>query len=143
MQNKIKALIEKFSKYNVDGYIVPKNDEFFSEYTNKDRLNFISGFNGSAGLAIITLKKNYLFVDGRYTLQAKQQSGKKFKIIEIHKYLPKNIIKNLRLGFDPHLFTKRNLNSLFGNLIKLTSIEKNLVDKIYKKKLPKQKQFFH
>jgi Xaa-Pro aminopeptidase len=142
MQNKIKALIKKFNEYNIDGYIVPKNDEFFSEYTNKDRLNFISGFNGSAGLAIITLKKNYLFVDGRYTLQAKQQSGKKFKIIEIHKYLPKNIIKNLRLGFDPHLFTKRNLNSLFGNLIKLTSIEKNLVDKIYKKKLPEQKQFF-
>jgi Xaa-Pro aminopeptidase len=142
MQNRIKALIKNFNKYNIDGYIIPKNDEFFSEYTNKDRLNFISNFNGSAGLAVITLKKNYLFVDGRYTLQAKQQSGKKFKIIEIHKYLPKNIIKNLRLGFDPHLFTKKNLNSLFGNLIKLASIKENLVDKIYKKKLPKQKKFF-
>ena len=45
MQNRIKALIKNFNKYNIDGYIIPKNDEFFSEYTNKDRLNFISRLN--------------------------------------------------------------------------------------------------
>ena len=50
--NKLKDLI--FS-YNLDGYIVPKNDEYFSEYANPDRLQKISNFNGSAGLAIILI----------------------------------------------------------------------------------------
>ncbi|MDA8537986.1 aminopeptidase P family N-terminal domain-containing protein, partial [Candidatus Pelagibacter bacterium] len=99
IKKRIALLREKFKKYKIDGYIIPKNDEFFSEYANKDRLKIISGFDGSAGQAIIMKNKNYLFVDGRYTIQAKQQSGDKFKIVEIHKLLPKNILQNKRLGF--------------------------------------------
>ena len=90
---RIEILKRKFKRYNIEGYIVPKNDEFFSEYAVKDRLKIISNFSGSAGLAIILKKSNYLFVDGRYTIQAKQQSGTKFKILESHNYLPKDIIK--------------------------------------------------
>ena len=142
INNRIKKLKEKFKNYNIDGYIVPKNDEFFSEYAVVDRLKIISKFNGSAGLAIITKKINYLFVDGRYTIQAKQQSGKQFKIVEIHKFLPKDIIKNLRLGFDPSLFTKKNINSYFDNSFKLTSIKNNLIDEIHLKRSPKRKLFF-
>jgi len=82
INKRINILRKKFKKFNIDGYAIPKNDEFFSEYAVKDRLKIISNFNGSAGLAIILKKKNYLFVDGRYTIQAQQQSGKKFKIIE-------------------------------------------------------------
>ena len=80
---KIKKL-RKFSKiYKLDGTIVPKNDEFFGEYVDKqnDRLNYISSFSGSAGYAIILKNKCYLFVDGRYTLQAKKECDKNFKII--------------------------------------------------------------
>jgi len=110
INKRIKILRQKFKKYNIDGYVVPKNDEFFSEYAIKDRLKIISNFSGSAGLAIVMLKKNLLFVDGRYTIQAKQQSGNQFKIIEVHKFLPKKILKNLKLGFDPSLFTKKNIN---------------------------------
>ena len=142
INKKIKVLREKFKKYNIDGYIVPKNDEFFAEYAVKDRLKIISNFAGSAGLAIIMKKKNYLFVDGRYTIQAKQQSGNQFKIIEIHKFLPKNIIKNVKLGFDPSLFTKKKLNLNFGNSLKLISIENNLIDEIYQKKIIKRKLFY-
>ena len=61
MRNNIKKLRSQFSQYNIDGYIIPKNDEFFSEYSNKDRLKFISNFSGSAGYAII-LKKKKLFI---------------------------------------------------------------------------------
>ena len=68
---KLRKLKDQFKKYNLDGYIVPKNDEFFSEYSHKDRLNIISNFTGSAGYAVILKKKNYLFVDGRYSIQAK------------------------------------------------------------------------
>ena len=142
INKKIKVLVKKLKNYNIDGYIVPKNDEFFSEYDIKNRLKVISDFDGSAGLAIIMKKKNYLFVDGRYTLQAKQQSGNNYKIIEIHKFMPKNILKNVSLGFDPSLFTKKNLNSKFGDSLKLIPIINNLIDEIYETKDSKRKLFY-
>ena len=142
ISKRIKILREKFEKYNIDGYIIPKNDEFFSEYASKDRLKIISNFSGSAGLAVILKNNNYLFVDGRYTIQAKKQSGDQFKIIEIHNFLPKNIIKNFKLGFDPSLFTQKSLNTYFGNSLKLISIENNLIDEIYKNRVTKKKEFY-
>ena len=55
---------------NIDGYIIPKNDEFFSEHSFPNRLKLISNFSGSAGLAVVMKNENLLFVDGRYTIQA-------------------------------------------------------------------------
>ena len=63
IKKRINKLRNKFVKYGIDGYVVPKNDEFFSEYSIKDRLKFISNFTGSAGYAVILKNKNYLFVD--------------------------------------------------------------------------------
>ena len=139
---KIKNLRIKFNKYKIDGYIVPKNDEFFSEYAVNNRLKTISNFTGSAGLAIILKNNNYLFVDGRYTIQSQQQSGNQFKIIEIHKFLPYKILKNLSLGFDPQLFTRKYLSEYFNHSINLKPILKNLIDEIHKKKNTKTKSFF-
>ena len=95
--SELKKLIKN---QNLDAYIVSKNDEFFGEYAFPNRLKTISNFSGSAGFAVITLNLNYLFVDGRYTIQAQLQSGKLFKIIEIHKLLPRHILKNLKLHLD-------------------------------------------
>ena len=142
INKRIKQLRNKFNRFNIDGYIVPKNDEFFSEYAVIDRLKIISNFSGSAGLAVVLRKNNYLFVDGRYTIQAQQQSGKQFKIIEIHKFLPHKIIQNLALGFDPSLLTRKQLNVYFGNSLMLKQINKNLIDEIYKEKSSKTKTFF-
>ena len=74
---KIRKLKQLFKREKIDGYIIPKNDEFFSEYISKynDRLRYISNFTGSYGFSLILKDKNYLFVDGRYTLQANHQSG--------------------------------------------------------------------
>ena len=142
IKKRIRQLRKKFNQFNIDGYIVPKNDEFFSEYAAIDRLKIISNFSGSAGLAVILKKNNYLFVDGRYTIQAQQQSGKQFKIIEIHKFLPHSLIKNLTLGFDPNLLTKRQLYGYFGKFLELKQINNNLIDEVYKKRNPKAKKFF-
>ena len=123
-----------FERYGIDGYIVPKNDEYFNEYvpSSKDRLKFISNFSGSAGFAVILKNKNYLFVDGRYTIQAQRQSGKKFKIVTIPKKFPKDILKSNKkivLGFDPKLHTEKQLKFLFKiKNINLRSIRQNLVD---------------
>ena len=142
IKNKIKRIVDNFHKYKIDGYIVPKNDNFFSEYVRHDRLKIISNFSGSAGFAIILKNKNYLFVDGRYTLQAKRESGKNFKIIEFPKLLPKNLLKRVILGYDPNLYTKIQLNYFFGKNIKLLPINKNLVDVIKKPRDPNTGQYY-
>ena len=93
INERIKKLRGKFDEFGIDGYVIPKNDEFFSEFSQKDRLKVISNFTGSAGYAIILKKKNYLFVDGRYTLQAKIQSGANFKVITIPSKYPSDLFK--------------------------------------------------
>ncbi len=128
--------LKKLMNYeNIDGYIIPKNDEFFSEYSFPNRLKLISNFSGSAGMAIILKDKNLLFVDGRYTLQASIESGKNFKIYEIPKIRPFEVItkiKNkLKLGFDPKLFTETSLKSNFRNACNLVPISNNLIDKLF------------
>ena len=142
IKNKILKLKKFFLKYQIDGYIIPKNDEFFSEFDQFDRLNKISNFSGSAGLAIITKDENYLFVDGRYTVQAKIQSGKNFKIFDITTTPPFKVIKNKILGLDPKIFTKRIIYRLFSKKIKIREIEENLIDKIIKHKVKKNNNFF-
>ena len=77
--DKIKRLII-FNQ--LDAYIVPKNDEFFNEYAYPNRLKTISNFSGSAGFAIITRSIDYLFVDGRYLIQGKKESGKISKLLK-------------------------------------------------------------
>ncbi len=134
--NKLRNLIKL---NNIDGYIVPKNDEFFSEYAFPNRLKTISNFSGSAGLAIILKDKNFLFVDGRYTLQSKIESGNNFKIIEIPKLLPHDLLrkykKELFLGFDPKLFTNNSLKRSFKDSCNLFPINQNLIDLIDTKKI--------
>ena len=96
---KIDKLKSFFEKEKIDGYIIPKNDEFFCEYIpeHNDRLNFVTGFSGSYGFALILKDKNYLFVDGRYTLQANNQSGKSFKVLTIPEKMPCDILKGKKL----------------------------------------------
>ncbi len=145
---KINQLKKFLNTFNLDGYIIPKNDEFFGEYipANKDRLKFISNFTGSYGFALILKNKNYLFVDGRYTLQAKIQSGRLFNIITIPNKFPSDVLKNkkLKIGFDPKLHTQNNLKSFFKKTeCKLITIKQNLIDNLWKQnKHHKFKKFF-
>ena len=142
---KIKRLKKTFKKENIDGYIIPKNDEFFGEYVleHKDRLKFISEFSGSYGFAVILRKKNYLFVDGRYTLQARRQCGKIFNIVTFPNQMPKDIFKNrkLTLGFDPNILTNKFLKDFFNiKSLKFIPFNENLVDKIWNRRIKKKKQ---
>jgi len=138
IKEKIKKLKNLINIHNLDGYIVPKNDAYFSEFASPDRLKTISNFDGSAGFALILRKENFLFVDGRYTLQAQIQSGKYFKIVEIPKFSLRSTLnkykKKLLLGFDPQLFTSSLIKKNFNNIFNLLPIESNFIDKIYKEK---------
>ena len=143
---KINKLKKKFNNEKIDGYIISKNDSFFGEYISdyNDRLKYISDFTGSYGFALILNDNNYLFVDGRYALQAEKQSGKLFKIKTIPHELPRDVLKNkkLKIGFDPKLFTRKTLDIFFGKTnCKCVPLNRNLVDKIWfrKEKIIKNK----
>ena len=145
---KIKKIIKFLIRENIDGYLVPKNDEFFGEYIaeENDRLKYVSNFTGSSGFSLITKNKNYLFVDGRYSLQAHNQSKKFFKIVTFPKNMPKDIVKNKKLliGFDPKINTTKTLNIFFHqNHFDLKPIKKNLVDEIWKRKIEKTLHNFY
>jgi len=147
--NKIKKLRKFFKSFMIDGYLVPKNDDYFNEYISRfnDRLKFISNFSGSAGFALILKNKNYLFVDGRYTIQARNQSGNNFEIITMPQNFPKDFLrtkKKIKIGFDPKLHNEKHLNSLFNiKNISLVPVNINLIDIIWSKR-PKNliKPFF-
>ena len=139
---KINRLRKQFKDFGIDGYVIPKNDEFFSEYTKNDRLRYISNFSGSAGYAVILKSKNYLFVDGRYTIQAKIESGKHFKIVDYFKIVNTNVFKNLNLGIDPKLFTSEQIKKFFLKNNEVTSINENLVDNILKAQNKKSSPFY-
>jgi len=146
--NKIKKLRKIFINKNLDGYIIPKNDEFFGEYVPElnDNLKFISNFTGSFGFALILKNENYLFVDGRYTLQAKIQCGKIFKIITVPKKNPSDILKNKKfsIGFDPKLHTEPMFKHFFKNSkCKLIPLKENLINQIWLRKNKKKSNKFY
>ena len=113
MNKEIIELRKKFKKYDIDGYVIPKNDDYFTEYSKINRLKIISNFSGSAGLAVVLKDKNFLFTDGRYTIQSEIESGKYFKIISYKKIINCNLFKNLKLGLDPKLFTQEQIKKYF------------------------------
>ncbi len=142
MNKKIQILRNKFRKYGIDGYIVPKNDDFFNEYSRINRLQIISNFSGSAGLAVILTNKNYLFTDGRYSIQSRIESGDNFYIREFKELVNCSLFKNKKLGIDPKLFTSKTLKKFFLKNNKIKYIDKNLIDEIKKPKTDDSFQFF-
>ena len=142
MRKKIQILRKKFKDYDIDGYIVPKNDDYFTEYSKINRLKIISNFSGSAGLAIILKDKNYLFTDGRYTIQSKIESGKNFEIVSHEKIINCNLFKNLTLGIDPTLITYNQIKKNFLTRNKIKFIKNNLIDEIESQKIKDDFPFF-
>ncbi len=142
INKKIKELRKTFKKFKIDAYVIPKNDDFFSEYSKNDKLKKISNFSGSAGFAIISKKRNYLFVDGRYTIQAKLESGKIFKILSLNKIINFELIKKKVIGINPKLFTSSQIKKFFLKNNTVKKIQSDSIEKIFKKKLTKSKPFF-
>ncbi len=104
----------------IDGFIVPHDDEYQNEYipAYAERLMWASGFSGSAGAAIVFLDKAVIFVDGRYTLQVRQQVDDKHylyaDLVETppDQWLAENAAKGAAVGYDPMLHTKAGVERL-------------------------------
>src|SRR5271165_3259223 len=76
---RLAALRAELAKRGLDGFIVPRSDEHQGEYVPKraERLAWLTAFTGSAGAAIVLKDRAAIFVDGRYTLQVRQQTDTK------------------------------------------------------------------
>ena len=142
IKKRLRILKKNFKVLGIDGYVIPKNDEFFSEYSKVDRLKTISNFSGSAGYAVILKSKNYLFVDGRYSIQAKIEAGDNFIIKNLNEILNCKLFKNFTLGIDPRIFTSDEVSKFFLKFNKIKIIKTNLIDKINKIHTKNEKSFY-
>jgi Xaa-Pro aminopeptidase len=112
-KSRVAALRQTLKKMKLTGLIVPRQDEFQGEYVAAyaERLRWLTGFAGSWGMAILTLKKGAIFVDGRYTIQVRQQVDSKLftpnHLIDDPPaaWIADNLKKGDVLGFDPWLLT--------------------------------------
>jgi len=142
ISSKIKKLRDQMKAENIDMYIIPMKNKYLNSDLEEHemRIKYISGFDGSAGLIFITQSKISLFVDGRYTLQAKLQVDTNiFEINELSfqktfEWITKNLEKDSKIGFDPKLHSINEIenytNKLESNSISFVSIDQNLVDLI-------------
>ena len=116
---RLKALRRELERLGLDGFIVPHADEYQGEMLpmRSERLNWLTGFGGSAGVAVVLKEKAAIFVDGRYTLQVKVQVRKEdFAFHHLVNEPPTDwIAEHLaggRLGYDPWLHGAREIESL-------------------------------
>ena len=112
-KSRVNALRLRLRKQKLNGLIIPRQDEFQGEYVAAyaERLRWLTGFAGSWGLAILTLNKGAIFVDGRYTIQVRQQVDTKIftprHLVDEPPtaWIAENLKKGDVLGFDPWLLT--------------------------------------
>ena len=101
----------EMAKADIDAFIVPREDEFMGEYVPAcaERLKWLTGFGGSAGVAIILKNQAALFLDGRYTLEAENYIDTESLTIipimqvSIHSWLTENLNKGSNVAYDPKL----------------------------------------
>ena len=146
---RVKALRVLSAKAKIDALLVPRADEHQGEYAPAcaERLKWLTGFSGSAGLAVVTKKAAVLFTDGRYTVQAKAETDTNvFEISllprpKLADWLGAALSKGQTIGFDPWLHTASEIARLSAALtpkgIKLKALGKNLVDALWGNDRPK------
>jgi Xaa-Pro aminopeptidase len=140
---RLSALREELARRKLAGFVVPRADQQQNEYVapSEERLAWLTGFTGSAGMAIVLAHEAALFVDGRYTLQAaKQVDGKAWTVESLidpppESWLEQHLKSGDRLGFDPWLHTSSAAERLAGACEKagaeLVAVETNPVDAIW------------
>jgi Xaa-Pro aminopeptidase len=137
------ALRKQLKDQGLDGFIVPRADEHQGEYVpaHADRLAWLTGFSGSAGNAVILQDKAAVFVDGRYTLQVRNETEgdlydfPHFTNEPATKWITKHISTGAKLGYDPWLHTPHQVtrfkNACANADAKLVACSANPIDAIW------------
>src|SRR5262245_4375318 len=142
-KERVGRLREWLVAHDVDGFLVPRADEHQGEYValGSERLRWLTGFSGSAGVALVLRDRAHIFVDGRYTLQVRDQVDPTIFAIESLVETPppdwigKNLGKGARIGFDPWLHPISDAEALGKAAAKvgaeLVPLAKNPIDELW------------
>ena len=142
-EDRLKALREELARRRLDGFVVPLTDEHMSEYVGAyaQRLAWLTGFEGSAGSAVVLPAEAAIFVDGRYTLQVREQvdgalwSYQSVPETSVAEWLKAHAGEGARIGYDPWLhskgWVKAAREALAKNKAELVAVDTNPVDAIW------------
>jgi Xaa-Pro aminopeptidase len=139
----LKLLRAELKARGLDGFVVPRTDEHQNEYVpaSSERLAWLTGFMGSWGMAVVLADAAAIFVDGRYTVQVREQ-------VDVNTFTPEHLIDNppeawlekhlkpgQKLGFDPWLHTADGTKKLEKACVAakatLVAVETNPVDAVW------------
>ncbi|AKQ40951.1 X-Pro aminopeptidase [Aurantiacibacter atlanticus] len=140
---RLSALREELARRKLDGFVVPISDEHLSEYVGAyaQRLAWLTGFGGSAGAAVVLKDNAAMFVDGRYTIQVRDQVDGKlydYKSVpadSIADWIAETAPEGAKIGFDPWLHTRDWANAMDARLDKagaqLVALDSNPIDAVW------------
>ena len=138
------ALRAGLKTLKLDGFVVPRADEHQGEVVPKsaERLAWLTGFSGSAGTAVVLKDKAAIFVDGRYTIQAREQVDRDVfepvavMEISVADWLKANVKAGERIGYDPWLMTRAQVSRIAEALQAVDAafvpVEENPIDAIWR-----------
>jgi Xaa-Pro aminopeptidase len=141
--DRLTALREELARRRLDGFVVPLTDEHMSEYVGAyaQRLAWLTGFQGSAGSAVVLPAEAAIFVDGRYTLQVREQvsaedwSYQSVPETSVASWLRDRAGEGARIGYDPWLHTKGWVtaarSALASRGAELVAVDTNPVDAVW------------
>src|SRR5881397_605952 len=141
--DRLAALREQLKADKLDGFVVPLTDEHMSEYVGSyaQRLAWLTGFEGSAGSAVVLPQEAAIFVDGRYTLQVRQQvsatewSYQSVPETSTTEWLKEHSPQGARIGYDPWLHTrdwvKKAKEALASRGAELVAVKRNPIDEVW------------
>jgi Xaa-Pro aminopeptidase len=142
--DRVERLRAELKRRSLDGFVVPRADRQQNEYLppGEERLAWLTGFTGSAGGAVVLTERAVLFVDGRYSVQAKAQVDTAVFSIEHlvdnppESWLAQNLKSGARLGYDPWLHTSENAEKLRLACVKagasLIAVDGNPIDALWR-----------
>ena len=140
---RVAVLRTELARRGLTGFVVPRSDRHQNEYVpaSEERLAWLTGFTGSAGAAIVLMERAVLFVDGRYTLQVREQVDTSLFAIEHlvetppDRWIETNLTSADRLGYDPWLHTVESAERLAKACAAagatLVAVEPDLIDAIW------------
>ena len=141
--DRLTALRDQLKRDRLDGFVVPLTDEHMSEYVGSyaKRLEWLTGFKGSAGSAVVLPEQAAIFTDGRYTLQVRSQvSGSEWSYQSVPEtsaaeWLREHAPQGARIGYDPWLHTtdwvKQAKEQLAAKAAELVAVGVNPIDRVW------------
>jgi Xaa-Pro aminopeptidase len=145
---RLAAFREELARRKLTGFVIPRADQQQNEYVapSEERLAWLTGFTGSAGMAVVLTQQAAVFVDGRYTLQAAKQVDHKAWSVEPlvdpppENWLARHVVAGDRLGFDPWLHTSAAVERLAAACAKagaeLIAVDTNPLDSVWTERPP-------